>query len=367
MKIYAFDLMPWPHLEHDSFYPDPNVDFDPTVGCRLYEDHLKQIELYDECGFDAICFNEHHATPYGLMPSPNVMAAAVVQRTRRLKVGIFGNLLPLHAHPVRLAEELAMLDVMSGGRIISGFTKGVVREFLAYSVAGEHVYERIDEAWELIVKAWTERAPFAWHGKFYDYDRVSIWPRPFQQPHPPVVYFAESDDGLQLAARRRAGTGVAFRSTAKSAEVLQRYRVAASRNGWSPSPEQCMVLRHVYVAETREQARREAETHLVYFWQRLLSYHKGVLSILGQAPPPRPAEVRRAEDLPFWEFDFDLCQRDGLSIIGDPEYVVDEIRRQEQELGIGVLIGFFQFGSMPHEQASRNIRLFSERVLPKLG
>src|SRR2546428_5503771 len=129
MQVYAFDLMPWPHLAEASYYPDSNGLYDPALGRTVYDEHFRQMELYEECGYDAICINEHHAKPYGLMPSPNLVAAALTQRTKNIKIGIFGNLPALHANPVRLAEEVAMLDVMSGGRIISGFVRGVPQGF----------------------------------------------------------------------------------------------------------------------------------------------------------------------------------------------------------------------------------------------
>src|SRR5215510_1980356 len=146
-------------------------------------------EIYTLSLHDAlpICINEHHAKPYGLMPSPNLIAAVLTQRTRRIKIGIFGNLPALHANPIRLAEEVAMLDCMSGGRIISGFVRGVPQEYLALSASLPDARDRLQEAWDLIVKAWTTRQPFDWHGKYFHYDRVSIWPRPLQEPHPPIV------------------------------------------------------------------------------------------------------------------------------------------------------------------------------------
>jgi alkanesulfonate monooxygenase SsuD/methylene tetrahydromethanopterin reductase-like flavin-dependent oxidoreductase (luciferase family) len=366
VKVYGFDLVPWPHLEQPSYYPDSNALYDPIRGHEIYTQHLDQMALFEEYGFDAVCMNEHHAKPYGLMPSPNLMAAALIPRTRRIKLAIFGNLPALHANPVRLAEEIAMLDVMSGGRIISGFVRGVPQEFLAFSVPLEEARPRMQEAWDLIVKAWTEREPFAWHGRYFRYDRVLIWPRPLQQPYPPIVMPADSDEGLELAARRRVPTGTAYRSLARCKLVFEKFRALTAREGWTPTPDHCLMVRHVYVAASNERARREAEPHLDYFWQKLLSYHRGSLALLGQSPPARPAVVRSAEDVPFYEFDFDLCQKEGLSVIGDPDYVTREITAQARELGAGVFIGLFHFGSLPHEQACRSIKLFAENVLPEL-
>lgn len=366
MKVYAFDLLPWPYLDEASYYPDPNRLYDPRRGHELYEEHLRQMVLYEELGYDAICMNEHHAKPYGLMPSPNIMAAALTQRTTRIKIGILGNLPALHGHPVRLAEEIAMLDVMSGGRIISGFVRGVPQEYLALSVPLAEARERLNEAWDLIVKAWTTHEPFEWRGKHWSYDRVSIWPRPLQQPHPPIVLPADSDEGLETAARRRVGTGVAYRSVERSRATFERYRAFAAKHGWTPGPEHCHVLRNVYVAESNQRAREEAEAHLHYMFQKLLSYHRGSMKLFGQSPPPRPAEIRSAEDLPFYELDFDLCQKEGLSIIGDADCVTREIQAQMRAMGAGVFMGLFQFGSMPHALAEKNIRLFAAEVLPAL-
>jgi alkanesulfonate monooxygenase SsuD/methylene tetrahydromethanopterin reductase-like flavin-dependent oxidoreductase (luciferase family) len=366
MQVYAFDLVPWPHLAEASYYPDANHLYDPHRGQEVYAEHLEQMELYEALGYDAICINEHHAKPYGLMPSPNLMAAALTQRTKRIKIGILGNLIALHAHPIRLAEEIAMLDVMSGGRIISGFVRGVPQEYLAMSVPLSEARARLDEAWDLIVKAWTAREPFEWRGKYWSYERVCIWPRPLQQPHPPIVLPADSDEGLDTAARRRVPTGVAYRSVARCKVTLDKYRAYAGRHGWMPGPEHCHLLRNVYVAESNARAREEAAEHLEYMFQKLLSYHRGSMKLLGQTPPPRPAAVRAAEDLPFYEFDFDLCQKEGISIIGDPDYVTRQIQAQMRELGAGVFMGLFQYGSMPDALARKNIRLFGEKVLPAL-
>jgi alkanesulfonate monooxygenase SsuD/methylene tetrahydromethanopterin reductase-like flavin-dependent oxidoreductase (luciferase family) len=366
LKVYGFDLLPWPYLDEASYYPDPNRLFDPARAQQLYAEHLEQMAMYEEYGFDAICMNEHHAKPYGLMPSPNLMAAALIQRTRKITIGILGNLPALHGHPVRLAEEVAMLDCMSGGRIISGFVRGVPQEYLALSVPLDTARERMAEAWDLILKCWTTHEPFEWRGKYFSYDRVSIWPRPLQQPHPPIVLPADSDEGLQTAARRRVPTGAAYRSLARVKTVFDTYRSFATRHGWTPGPEHFHVLRHIYVAESNAKARAEAEPHLDYFWQKLLSYHRGSMKLLGQAPRVRPAVVKSAEEIHFHEFDFDLTQKEGITFVGDPDYVIREIRAQMRELGAGVIMGLFQFGSMPHAMAKKNIELFARTVLPEL-
>ncbi len=184
MKVFAFDLLPYAeHLDHlkegkELPWPLPKRHFRPEVASRTYAEHLEAWACMDELGFDGVGFNEHHTSPYGLMTSPNIMAAAASQRTSRLQLLIYGNLLPIH-EPLRLAEELAMLDCLSGGRIISGFARGIPREHMVYGVSMQESRARFEEAWEIIKLAWTEEV-FSYHGRFWSYQDVAIWPRPVQ-------------------------------------------------------------------------------------------------------------------------------------------------------------------------------------------
>src|SRR6516165_7403574 len=169
MKVFVFDLLAYgEQLEHlktgnELPYPLPKQYFKPEVAARTYAEHLEAWEELDRLGYDGVGFNEHHTSPYGLMNSPNLLAAAAAQRTRRLKLLIYGNLLPIH-EPLRLAEELAMLDCLSNGRIISGFARGIPREYVAYGVDLAESRARFEEAWEIIKRAWTEEA-FSYQGK----------------------------------------------------------------------------------------------------------------------------------------------------------------------------------------------------------
>jgi alkanesulfonate monooxygenase SsuD/methylene tetrahydromethanopterin reductase-like flavin-dependent oxidoreductase (luciferase family) len=341
------------------------IGFIPIEGGHYYKEALEEVTRAEELGLDSAWMEEHHSVANHYWPSPMTVLAGFATRTSRMMLGTDIVVAAFH-HPVRLAEDVAMLDVMSGGRIISGFVRGVPQEYLALDGSLAESRARLEEAWDLIVKAWTEREPFAWHGKHWSYERVSIWPRPLQQPHPPIVLPADSDEGLELAARRRVPTGAAYRSLARTKAIFDRYRASAARHGWTPAPEDCHVLRHVYVADTNARAREEAEPHLDYFWGKLLTYHRGSMKLLGQAPPAPPREVRVAEDVPLYAFDFELTQRDGITFVGDPDHVIREIRAQMRELGAGTLMALLQFGSLPHALACKNARLFAERVLPEL-
>jgi alkanesulfonate monooxygenase SsuD/methylene tetrahydromethanopterin reductase-like flavin-dependent oxidoreductase (luciferase family) len=147
-------------------------------------EYLQEFQYADRLGFDLLTFNEHHSKEYNLDSAPNLIASYLVATTQRAKILPTGAILPIH-NPLRIAEEYAMLDVISGGRIIAGFERGGITNYLAYSVPLEEK-ARFEEAWDLIIKAWTTHEPFAWNGKYYHFNSVSIWPRPHTHPHPPI-------------------------------------------------------------------------------------------------------------------------------------------------------------------------------------
>src|SRR5213592_4895687 len=189
MKVFVFDLLAYDaNLDHlkggetELPYPLAKRHFDAATAVRTYEEHLDAWEALDRFGYDGVGFNEHHCSPYGLMNSPNLMASAAAQRTKRLKLLIYGNLLPLH-EPLRLAEELAMIDCLSNGRLISGFARGIPREHVVYGVNQTESRARFEEAVEIIKGLWTEEV-YSHEGKFWSYKDVAIWPRPVQQPTP---------------------------------------------------------------------------------------------------------------------------------------------------------------------------------------
>lgn len=368
MKVHIFDLIPWPYLKEPSVFPMPNREYNAELGHLLYKQHFDLLELCDALGFDGVSFNEHHMSPYGGMPSPNVIVAAMTQRTRRVTLGIMGNCLPIRGHPLRVAEEVALLDVISEGRVLSGFMRGIPQEYLAYSVDPRDSRERFDEAWDLIIKAWTADAPFDWDGKYFRYKGVSIWPRPFQKPHPPVAFAGNSAESVEWAARKRVTLASSMFPTESLRGTFDYYRQKCREAGWTPGPEHVITQRHIYVAETSRRAREEAEPHLNYFYQTLLAQLKSetITRVRSEVlNTPRSYDYKTTKERPkLWELTFDQCQAEGYSIVGDPDHVIRQLRYQEKELGFGTMMGFFHFGSMPHQLAEKNVRLFASEVLP---
>src|SRR3984893_16089223 len=193
MKFTFFHLMPYRPLDLDerrkhraAWVVLPNSLYDPKKGAVEYQSYIDQLVYAEELGFDVIGVNEHHQTAYGMMPAPNLIASALIQRTKTVKIAILGRALPLVANPISIAEEFAMLDNLSKGRIITGFVRGIGTEYHATGINPGFSHERFHEAHDLIIRAWTEPGPFAFDGDHFNLSYVNLWPRPYQTPHPPV-------------------------------------------------------------------------------------------------------------------------------------------------------------------------------------
>ena len=194
MKFMWFHLMPYTELpddfrdNHPSIWVDIHSSlFKPERAHHMYNDFLDELEYAADVGFDAICCNEHHSNGYGLMPSPNLIASSLARRTRNVPICVMGNSLALYNPPTRVAEEFAMIDCISGGRLIAGFPVGTPMDTcFAYGQNPSQLRERYLEAHDLVIRAWTETETFAFNGRFNQQRYVNIWPRPIQKPHPPI-------------------------------------------------------------------------------------------------------------------------------------------------------------------------------------
>lgn len=195
MKICMFHLMPYRNLPADFekryesvWITAPSHELcDPAMAAQYYNWTLDELELASELGLDGICVNEHHQNAYGFMPSPNLMAAALARRTKDTALVVLGNTLPLYSPPTRVAEEFAMLDCISGGRLVAGFPVGSTMDVnFCYGITPEETRPRFYEAHDLIKQAWTRPGPFPFNGQFTQLRYVNPWPKPLQKPHPPV-------------------------------------------------------------------------------------------------------------------------------------------------------------------------------------
>jgi alkanesulfonate monooxygenase SsuD/methylene tetrahydromethanopterin reductase-like flavin-dependent oxidoreductase (luciferase family) len=224
MKVaYYSTLSHGPTRVRTASWPVPNALFDPEQALRAQEQYFAECRLCDEMGFDWISIAEHHYSPGSLAPSISVLGAALAQHVKRAKIAILGALLPLN-NPVRVAEELAMIDLLSGGRLVAGLLRGAPYEYMVYNVAPAESRSRFEEAWDLIHTAWTDTQPFGWEGKHYSFRNVSIWPRPIQQPLPPIIVSGSSKDSGDFAARKQVSLGLAFTTYTLATQAVAYYR-----------------------------------------------------------------------------------------------------------------------------------------------
>ena len=377
MQFVCFHLMPWPYLPDDfeqkhesAWLTVPNSLYDARRGHALYTQYIDELVAAERLGFDVIGVNEHHQNAYGLMPSPNIIASALIQRTSRIKVLVLGNALPLYDHPQRVAEELAMLDVLSAGRLIAGMVVGLGVEAYSYEINPTFVRERYREAHELIVRAWTEPGPFHFEGKHYDFRWVNVWPRPYQTPHPPIwIPGSGSLETIKFVAERKypwiALPYSQFDVMKEHFDLLREY--SATNLGEEVPPERIGWPCMIYVAETDEQARREFEPHFWYLAKKLLRlpreymFPPGHTSIESQLAPSHKRR-RFITLLQSWKE-----VEDGLyAIVGSPETVRQKMRECIKASGCGIIQGIFQVGSLPHDLTMKSMELFAGEVMPAL-
>ncbi|MEW6732246.1 MAG: LLM class flavin-dependent oxidoreductase [Acidobacteriota bacterium] len=374
MKFFFFHLMPWPHLPDDfeqnhrsAWIWCPNSFYDPKEGYKIYNRYLDELEYAEKLGFDGVCVNEHHQTAYGNMPSPNIIAAALARRTEQIKIAVVGNALPLYDPPQRVAEEIAMLDVITGGRIISGQVIGGGPEYFSFGINPSFSRERFAEAHELIMRIWTEDGPFSHYGKHYKIKYVNAWPKPFQKPHPPIwIPGAGSIETIEWVAQKRyAYMGIPYFHIDVFRKNFEHFRQSAEKAGYTADPEQLGWLVPIYIAETDEQARKEYEPHLWYFVKKLL---KGLTTI-----PPGYTSARSTMKIlaALNQFMGTVETWDGIlagsyAIVGSPQTVREQLISRLKELGCGNLLGLFQLGSLPAELTKKNLDLFATEVMPTL-
>jgi alkanesulfonate monooxygenase SsuD/methylene tetrahydromethanopterin reductase-like flavin-dependent oxidoreductase (luciferase family) len=384
MRVFVFDLLPYAeHLDHlkegrELPWPLPRRHFKPEVAVRTYEEHLTAWETLDRLGYDGVGFNEHHTSPYGLMNSPNIMAASAAQRTRRLKLLIYGNLLPLH-DPLRLAEELAMLDCLSNGRIVSGFARGIPREHNVYKVPLRDSRARFEEAWEIIRRAWTEES-FSFTGTFWSYENVAIWPRPVQQPRPPVwVPVTGSKETIEWAGKHDIPITPGLVPTRGLREdIIRYYAKCLSQHGHRLTPEHLIIQASAYVADSKAQAVREAGPYTLYFNQTLFSHGNvsdasiqrdaGYLTS-GSFDYVRPENMHAVsgDRERFRGMTMADVERDAEQMAwGTADEVTERIIDAANHAGANTVLVNMNRGAMPQEMFMEQVQRFGAKVLPAL-
>ena len=374
MKFVYFHLMPYPYLpdDFDESYPSPSLTFpnkffDRELGNRLYHRYLDELEYAEQLGFDGIAINEHHQSAYGLMPSPNIMAAALARRTETAKIMVLGNAIGIRGNPLRVAEEIAMLDHLTNGRIVSGFVRGIGWEYFAHSVNPARSRDRFNEAHDLIIKAWTSDEMFQWISPNYEYRYVNVWPRPLQDPHPPIyIPGAGSTETMKFVAQHRHTYMSVYAPTPVVRRWFDGYRQAADELGYVPDPEKIAFSVPIYLAETDEQAHREARQHLLWLFHKGLKQGPELVFPPGYMTPSSFRGLLMAGMKPYPELSYEELLNDGYAVVGSPDTVKARLRELQEELGFGQLIGLFGLGDITPERSRRSTELFTSEVMPAL-
>ena len=376
MQIVLFHLMPYADLDleagrkHGTVWVNlPNRNFDPEKGHRLYNRYLDELEYGEALGFDAVSVNEHHQTAYGLMPSPIVTASALARRTSRCKIAILGSALPLRSHPLTVAEEHAMIDVISGGRLVSGFVRGIGAEYHTFGVNPTISHERFHEAHDLIVRAWTEPGPFAFQGKHYNVNYVNLWPRPYQKPHPPIWIPSQgSRETIDWASHPdRRYTYLQTFSPAKVVErYLKMYRDTCKGYGYEARDSQLGWAVPVYVSDTDESAKREARQHFEAFRNVFVRMPLEMLLPPGYTSRESLKNVMKAKAQMFGDVTIEQAIELGLFVCGAAATVRAAFEKYWSDMRFGNLLVMCQFGTLPGDLARRNMELFAGEVMPAL-
>jgi alkanesulfonate monooxygenase SsuD/methylene tetrahydromethanopterin reductase-like flavin-dependent oxidoreductase (luciferase family) len=376
MQVFMFHLMPYADLDLDfdkkyrsSWVVLPNSYFDPEKGKNLYNRYLDELEYGEELGFDGLCVNEHHQNAYGMMPSPIVMASALARATKRVKIAVVGNAFGIREHPLTLAEEHAMIDCITGGRLISGMVRGIGCEFYSMGANPAFSHERFHEAHDLVIRAWTETGPFAFEGKHYNFEYVNVWPRVYQKPHPPIWCPSQgSFETIEWTAHpdRKYTYLQTYSPFSAVIKFMGLYRDMARKYGYEAQPEQLGWLAPIYVADTDEKAIDEARPHIEAFANKFLKNPLEMLLPPGYTSTASLRAIRKAKSGLSVRQTIELLMESEVIIVGSPDTVREKLLDCQRKVALGNLLALLQFGTLPADLTKRNMELFAAEVMPAL-
>jgi len=372
--------MPWPYLPEDfrekyrSVWVDiPNSLYDPVRGHELYNVYLDELEYAEECGFDGIGVNEHHANGYGLMPSPNLMAAALARRTSKSALVVLGNSIALYNPPLRVAEEFAMLDVISGGRLLAGFPVGTSMDTnYCYGQIPALTREKYREAHELIKRAWQEDEPFTFNGRYTQLRYANCWPKPVQSPPPIFIPGGGSLETYDFCLENDyVYCYLSFTGYRRAKQLMDGYWKRVEEYGKDKSPYRAGFAQTIVVAETDEEAEKEYREHIDYFYNRCLHVYPG----FADAPGYRTIKTLKANvtsqmtEQAFGNVSSMSWQQlidDGYIIAGSPDTVANQMKELATSLRVGNIFCLIHVGNMPQDKCMRSTKLFADEVIPQL-
>jgi alkanesulfonate monooxygenase SsuD/methylene tetrahydromethanopterin reductase-like flavin-dependent oxidoreductase (luciferase family) len=352
-----------------------NRHFDAKLGADLYNMYLDEYEYCEEVGFDGLMLNEHHSTPTCLGATMNLEAASLARTTKKPKIVLLGNPLPIFDNPIRLAEELAEIDMISRGRLVSGFVRGTGVESLATNTNPLYNRERFEEAHDLIIKTWTTPGPFRWEGTHYHFRVVNPFETPLQKPHPPIwIPGTGSPETLEWCAQHHYP--FVFLETDPDATVDMKtiYADTARAYGYEPGPEHCGYLLRIHVQDTDDYAKEVGKGYLVgnVGVGRLPMPQDYMFPVGYSGRDPKYLALReRIRSDPFRVGGLDAAGYEAIleanrMIIGSPDTVIRKLREVLARVRPGILAVWTNDGSISHKDTMRCLELMGQEVLPAL-
>lgn len=331
----------------------PELDGDSR---ELYARWLEQIDAAEELGYDSLWVTEHHFRYFGgMMPSPSVLLAAAAQRTRKMRLGAAVSILPMH-NPLRIAEEFAMVDLLSGGRVNFGAGRGMhPTEYAVLGADWSTAQSRLPEALDLVARAWAD-GEFEWRGEHYSFPKLSVYPKPFQKPHPPIYITANRDpESFQMVGRR--GHHLMTLPWIATNEIqrprVEQYWQALREAGHRVEDKDVFVMYPCYVADSDGNARAEVVEH----WSRWRGFALAALNL-----EPGNEAYQRV----FAHLDYDAMVRDSRGVFGSPETCARIIKTIGEVVGATHIGLTFHFGGLSQNKVLRSMERFAREVLPRV-
>jgi alkanesulfonate monooxygenase SsuD/methylene tetrahydromethanopterin reductase-like flavin-dependent oxidoreductase (luciferase family) len=380
MRAFVFTEMQYPFVDedaHDSVRVTlPNKIYDPEVGHRLYRRYFDLYERADQCGLD-IMLNEHHSTATCVEPAVPLTMSILARTTQRARLLALGNPVANRRDPVRIAEEMAMVDVISGGRAEVGFVRGVAQEISPTNSNPVLMKERMWEAVDLILKAWTTHdGPFSWEGEFFHQREVNIWPRPLQQPHPPVWVPTQTVATARETAERGYTVATILNGAEGGCRIFDAYRESyVAAHGAEPTPDKLAYLGLVFVAARRADALEGARAVQWYIQHNKVAPQ--FVNVPGYFDAATRVKMLRAQyesgRLPSpiehlaWAPVEDLIEG-GFCFAGEPAEVAEQLLSFRQRVGpFDNWLTLVQAGDMDTDFVAPSMELMAAEVLPAVN
>ncbi len=380
MKFHWFNLMPWPYLpddfreKHRSVWVDVDSRlYDPVKGHQVYNEYLDLLEFAADLGFDGIGVNEHHQNAYGMMPSPQLWASSLARRTKDVAIVLMGQSIALYNPPTRVAEEMAMIDVVSGGRLIAGFPVGTSMDTnYAFGSNPGNLRERYRENHDLIIRAWTDPDMFSWNGTYNKLRYVNLWPRPIQKPHPPIwIPGGGSVETWDFCAENEYNYSyLSFSGYIRGQFLMNGFHNRVAELGHEFNPFQAAFAQQICVADSWDEAEAEYYEHAKYFFERCLHVYPGFADAPGYRTEATlraglKAQVGASGGAALGKT-FKQYVEEGFLVGGDPDQVTEQMEHLIKSLRVGHLFALLHFGNMPKDKCERSTLLFAEKVMPRL-